>query len=200
MTAFTKLGTDVADLAPHGVPLSQRPALRVEEVHAAHADFVFRSLSRLGVRDQDLPDMLQEVFMVVHRRAASFDGSSKLTSWLFGICLRVAAGYRRRAHRRHERPLETDPQSSDAHAAHQQSPERAAQAAEARRKLDAVLDTLPLDKRAVLVMFEIDALSCAEIASVLEVPLGTVHSRLHAARAAFAQALKRMDARHARRP
>jgi RNA polymerase sigma-70 factor (ECF subfamily) len=75
------------------------------------------------------------------------------------------------------------------------SPEQAAEAAEARRKLETVLDAMPLDKRAVLVMYEIDGMSCAEIGSALGVPIGTVHSRLHAARAAFLIALKRENAR-----
>jgi RNA polymerase sigma-70 factor (ECF subfamily) len=199
MSAFTKMGPDAATSAL-GSAQAQPGALRVEDVHAAHADFVFRSLARLGVRDADLGDMLQEVFVVVHRRLGSFDGNSKLTSWLFGICLRVAASYRRRAHRRYERPLDADatqlPQDAGI-----PSPEQAAEAAEARAKLEAVLDAMPLDKRAVLVMYEIDGLSCHEIASTLEVPIGTVHSRLHAARAAFLAALKRHDARRAgRRP
>jgi RNA polymerase sigma-70 factor (ECF subfamily) len=198
MTAFTKTGPEAATSAL-GSAQAQSEALRVEDVHAAHADFVFRSLARLGVRDADLADMLQEVFVVVHRRLDSFDGSSRLTSWLFGICMRVAASYRRRAHRRYERPLDPEATLREADSAH--DPEQAASAAEARAKLEAVLDAMPLDKRAVLVMYEIDGLSCAEIASTLEVPIGTVHSRLHAARAAFMAALKRENARRAgRRP
>ena len=170
--------------------------LDIQRVHAAHADFVFRSLARLGVRDDDLPDMLQEVFVVVHRRASAYDGTSKLTSWLFGICLRVAAGYRRKLQRRREQAL---PDESEAALDQAHSPERAWEAARARAELAAVLDELPLDKRAVFVMFEIDALSCAEIAATLGVPIGTVHSRLHAARRSFEAVLRRRSAREDRR-
>jgi RNA polymerase sigma-70 factor, ECF subfamily len=53
---------------------------------------------------------------------------------------------------------------------------------------------MSLDKRAVFVMFEIDAMGCAEIASTLELPLGTVHSRLHAARREFERVLSRRRA------
>jgi RNA polymerase sigma-70 factor, ECF subfamily len=193
VAAFTKTGTTAT--ASRGLALPRAP-LRAAEVHAAHAEFVWRSLARLGVKDADLPDMLQEVFLVVHRRAHAFDGSSKLTSWLFGICLRVAAAYRRRAHRRYERPLEPAqvPAADEA-----LSPEMALQGQEARQQLDALLDTLPLDKRAVFVMFEIDGMTCAEVAHELGVPVGTVHSRLHAARALFAKALGRARAIDARR-
>jgi RNA polymerase sigma-70 factor (ECF subfamily) len=69
---------------------------------------------------------------------------------------------------------------------------------QARIELDALLDELDLDKRAVLVMYEIDRLECKEIAEVLGVPVGTVHSRLDAARNAFQKALARRDARLAR--
>ena len=193
MAAFTKIGSATA---ARGLVLEPRAPLDAAEVHAAHAEFVWRSLARLGVRDPDLPDMLQEVFLVVHRRAHAFDGSSKLTSWLFGICLRVAASYRRRAHRRYERQLEPAQMPPAAEAS---NPELALQQRQARKKLDALLDTMPLDKRAVFVMFEIDQLSCAQIALELDVPLGTVHSRLHAARAAFAKALERQRAREGHR-
>jgi len=212
VATFTKTGTASAALsrdrertvalsrdrertATSGLALPRAP-LSAAEVHAAHAEFVWRSLARLGVKDADLPDMLQEVFLVVHRRAHAFDGSSKLTSWLFGICLRVAAAYRRRAHRRYERPLEPAhiPAADEAG-----SPEAMLQGRQARERLDALLDAMPLDKRAVFVMFEIDGMGCAEIAHELGVPVGTVHSRLHAARAVFAKALARARAIEARR-
>jgi RNA polymerase sigma-70 factor (ECF subfamily) len=194
VAAFSKIGPATA---ARGLVLEPRAPLNAAEVHAAHAEFVWRSLARLGIKDADLPDMLQEVFLVVHRRAHAFDGSSKLTSWLFGICLRVAASYRRRAHRRYEAQLEPGQLPPAAEAS---SPELALQQREARSKLDALLDTMSLDKRAVFVMFEVDNLSCAEIAAELGVPIGTVHSRLHAARAAFSKALQRQRARQARRP
>lgn len=159
-------------------------------LHADHAPFVWRSLQRLGVRDVDLEDTLQEVFIVVHRRLDSFDGSSKPTTWLFGICLRIAAAYHRRAHRRHEDPVEDMDREQDGAAA---SPEEQATRREAVTRLQHALDAMPLDKRAVFVMFEIDGMNCQEIASVLDVPVGTVYSRLHAARSEFQRSLRRED-------
>jgi RNA polymerase sigma-70 factor (ECF subfamily) len=166
--------------------------LTAAEVHAEHADFVWRSLARLGVREGDLADVLQEVFLVVHRRLQTYDGSSKLTSWLFGICLRSASAYRRRAFRRREQPLTAgrEPAAPDG-----SDPERAF---DAREKLAAILDGMPLDKRAIFVMFEIDGMSSQAIADALDVPVGTVHSRLYAARRAFEKALVRLRARAAR--
>ena len=167
--------------------------LTVERIHDEHADFVWRSLQRLGVREPDLEDALQEAFIVVHRKLGTFDGTSRITTWLFGICLRVAAAQRRRAHVRRERAsdeVEGEPDPGPG-----TNPEATALATEARERLARVLDALSLEKRAVLVMFEVEEMSAGEIASVLGVPVGTVYSRLSAARAEFREALTRLERR-----
>lgn len=194
MAAFTRV---ITLARPPKAWVEGRAPLVVAEVHAAHADFVWRSLSRLGVRESDLPDMLQEVFLVVHKRAASFDANAKVTSWLFGISLRVAARYRRRAHMRREQPLEAAFEPPDTESA---SPEQRLDSARARAQLQRVLDAMPLAKRAIFVMFEIDGMSCAEIAAALDLPVGTVHSRLYAARHAFQAALVRVQRRDGGQP
>ena len=84
------------------VPAEVRPAIAVTRVYEGHARFVWASLQRLGVRDADLEDVLQEVFVVVHQRLHTFDGTSKMTTCLFGICLRVASASRRRSFRQNE--------------------------------------------------------------------------------------------------
>jgi RNA polymerase sigma-70 factor (ECF subfamily) len=168
----------------------------VSAVYEAHAGFVWKSLQRLGVRDSDLDDVLQEVFVVVHQRITTFDGSSKMTTWLFGICFRVASAYRRRGFRRRETCVAEPPEDTERHGS---SPEDAMMAAQSRSRLAGLLDELDLEKRAVFVMFEIDELPCDEIAQIVGAPVGTIHSRLHSARKDFQKALARMHAREARR-
>lgn len=131
----------------------------------------------MGVAEADLPDMLQEVFVVVHRRLDSFDGRSKVSTWLYEICRRVASNHRRRAHVRREKPTDDSRER-----AHHETPEAAIMARNRRRLLHALLDELDVDRRAVLVMFELEELSCPDIAAQLGIPVGTVHSRLHQAR------------------
>ena len=63
---------------------------------AEHARFVWLSLQRLGIHPSDLDDIAQDVFMIVHRRLDTFDRRARISTWLFGICMRVAANYRRR--------------------------------------------------------------------------------------------------------
>jgi len=162
--------------------------LDVTALHAAHADFVWATLQRFGVRDADLEDAMQETFVVVHRRLDTWDRTSKITTWLFGVAMRVAAAFRRKAHVRRERATEG---VGEMDADPGLSPEDLAARREARRKLEAILDELDLERRAVFVMFEIEEMSCDEIAGVLGVPVGTVYSRLHKARKEFAAAMER---------
>src|SRR5262245_19722044 len=72
--------------------------LSFKEVYDEHFRFVWRSLRRLGVPESDVADAVQDVFIVVHRRLGEFEGRSKVTTWLYGICYRVAHDRRRLAH------------------------------------------------------------------------------------------------------
>lgn len=159
-------------------------------MHAEHADFVYRSLQRLGVRTMDLEDALQDVFVVVHKKLDGFDPSLRLRSWLFGIAVRVAVAHRRKAHLHRERGdtelerhLERDTQAG---------PEAEAMERQGRERLARILDKLTPEKRAVFVMFEIEGKTTVEIAEELGLALGTVYSRLSAARAEFQRALERL--------
>jgi RNA polymerase sigma-70 factor, ECF subfamily len=168
-------------------------ALDVAEVHARHADFVWRTLQRLGVRPADLEDTLQDVFVVVHRRLGSYDGSSAMTTWLYSVCLRTVSAYRRRAHRRRENLCGQVPEQIAP--AGDFDPEELLAGFRARQELERVLDGMDLEKRAVFVMFEIDGLSCSEIGEIVGIPVGTVYSRLDAARRQFEKSFKRWQAR-----
>jgi RNA polymerase sigma-70 factor (ECF subfamily) len=168
------------------------PAMTFEQVYDEHFRFVWRSLRRLGVREADVADAVQDVFLVVHRRLAEFEGRSKVTTWLYGICFRVARDRRRLAELR--RRASEDELGDD------RADETVDVAAEAERReglalLERLLDTLPLEQRAVFTLFELDAMSGDAIAELLDIPLGTVHSRLRLAREAFRAALRRMQAR-----
>jgi RNA polymerase sigma-70 factor (ECF subfamily) len=168
-----------------------RPRFTVRAIFDEHFTYVWRSLRRLGVPEADVDDALQEVFVVVHRKLAEFESRSRMTTWLFGICFRVASEYARRAHTRHEQASDELPEAPDLAA----SPEERYQGEEARARLDEVLDQLDPEKRAVFVLYEIDELSAEQIAATVGVPVGTVYSRLKAARQEFERALARLQAR-----
>lgn len=174
------------------------PSLDTLAVYDQYADFVWATLARLGARDALLEDLSQEVFAVVHQRLHSYTGAGTLNAWLFGICVRVMTAHRRRAHTRREHVVDEMPEPSSpgpAALVGPLSPEERAAENEGRALLAALLDELDPERRVAFVMFEIEGLTCEEISKGLGVPIGTVYSRLHAARKQFEQALVRLNAR-----
>ncbi len=171
------------------------PVGTFEEVYQAWVQYVWRTLQRLGVRSADLADVAQEVFLIVHQRLSTFErreATATMAPWLFRICFNVARNYQRRAHTRQEVMDEGQVNSfvdasADAASFAVQRQERA--------MLQVLLDALPLEQRAVFVLFELEETPADEIAEACEIPLATVYSRLRLARAAFRQALTRAQAR-----
>ena len=134
----------------------------------------------------------------MHQRLAEFEPErARITTWIFGICLNIARAHKRRAVHRRERAAASG-ELEAVGATGFVSPESALARAEDQERLEGLLDTLDLEKRAVLVMFEIDELSCEEIAALLGIPIGTVYSRLHSARKELSKAAQRLAARDAR--
>lgn len=175
----------VAEVRPRG------SELRFEAVFAEHAPYVLRVLPRLGVSDADLDDVAQEIFIAVHRGLADFEGRSRVRTWIYGIALRVAGNYRRRAHRRHEvRGLEIEISEEPTQA-------DGLERARSRQLLAAALDELSERKREVFVLYEIEELSMAEVAQAVDCPLFTAYARLYAARREMKQSIERMSQRHA---
>ena len=142
-----------------------------------HARYVIRTLRHLGVAESDVDDVAQEVFVTVHRKLAEFEGRSKLRTWLYAICLRIASDHRRRAYVVRERATDSPPVDTGERTG--QEPDTNL---ESRRFVQELLAELDEDKRAVLVLYEIEGLTMREVAEVVGCPLQTAYSRLHAAR------------------
>jgi RNA polymerase sigma-70 factor, ECF subfamily len=161
-------------------------------IYEGHFDFVWRSLRRLGVREADAKDLTQKVFLTVHLRLADFEGRSELRTWIFGICLRVASDYRRSAAVRHE--VVTDSAQIAAQVGADSDPLSLVEARSTAIVAESILDKLPESQRVVFVLFELEELSAEQIAALVEVPVGTVRSRLRLAREAFRKEAKRIAA------
>jgi RNA polymerase sigma-70 factor (ECF subfamily) len=165
-------------------------ALTLVEVYETHFDFVWRSARRLGVASLHVDDVVQEVFLVVHRRLAEFEGRSSLKTWLFAITRRVVRDHRRSARRKPAEPLGAiEPADLGPGADVRLS------RGEEARLLHALLDELDDEKRETFVLAELEQMSGPEIAEALDVNLNTVYARLRAARALFEQAVVRHQAR-----
>lgn len=144
---------------------------------AEHHRRVWRTLRRLGVREADVEDACQDVFVVIHRKLPEFRGQSSLTTWIYGICMRAASDYRRRAHIRREALTGELPERSM-----EATQDEAASRREALAELDRLLAALDDDKRAVFVLFELEELPMAEVARAVGCPVQTAYYRLYAAR------------------
>lgn len=167
-------------LAPREKPASDESFPQLFE---KHAPLVWRALRHLGVRESDVADQCQEVFLVVYRRHGSFEGRSTLDTWIYGICLRIASEYRRRAYFRRE-VVQGDVDMG----AVQESQTRDVERARWRARLLQLLDTLDEGQRDTFVLYEIEGLSMKQIAEIMQCPLQTAYSRLRLARTAILDA------------
>jgi RNA polymerase sigma-70 factor, ECF subfamily len=181
--------TATADLTTGDLGAEASTGLALDTVYREHFDFVWRIARRLGVATSALDDVVQDVFLVVHRRLDGFEGRSTVKTWLYGITRRVVSEHRRRHRRRPETPLdERGPEPIEASA---QRPDERAERAEAVALLHRLLDGLPDDQREVFVLAELEQLSAPEIVELTGAKLNTVYSRLRLARRAFERALRR---------
>jgi RNA polymerase sigma-70 factor (ECF subfamily) len=166
-----------------------------DEVYAAHIGFVWRVLRTLGVPDTQIEDAVQDVFVVVHRRLAEWQGRAAITTWLFAIARRVAAAHRRRAMRDAARSVEplSDELPDDRPGVG--DPFAEISRAQAAATVLAILEQLDDDKRVVFALVELEQLAVAEVARMLDINLNTAYSRLRLARQAFEDAVKARQAR-----
>jgi RNA polymerase sigma-70 factor (ECF subfamily) len=169
-----------------------RPAVgdRLSEMFHAHYDFVWRSVRRLGVTPDAVDDAAQEVFVVASRKLDAIE-LGKEKSFLFGTAIRVASDTRRAVQRRRQAPAAEQPEPVDGAPALDELVDQK----RAREVLDDLVAQLPEDTRPVFVLFELEGMTMASIASTLDLPAGTVASRLRRARELFAAQVARLEAR-----
>jgi RNA polymerase sigma-70 factor (ECF subfamily) len=150
-------------------------------------DYVWASLRRLGVRDSDLEDVAQDVFVRVHRHFHEHDRSRPIRPWLFAFAARCASEWRRQARRRPEvlgtwgEPTASTP-SADATVA----------TSEDMALVLRALQCVEVERREVFILYEFDEFPMKEIARSLGIPLFTGYSRLRLARKEFAAAVRQL--------
>jgi len=178
-----------------GSPLAEpqhAPGPDLDEVFVAHAGYVGVSLRRLGIPERDLEDVTHDVFLVVHRHLHDYDPARPIRPWLFGIAVRVSLAYRRRAgFQREDIRADVDLHAADLGPA----PDERLDRERSRRLVLAALESLGYERRAVLVMHDIDGHSMPDIALALGIPLNTGYSRLRLARVDFENAVRRLSPR-----
>ncbi|MFT3921850.1 MAG: sigma-70 family RNA polymerase sigma factor [Myxococcales bacterium] len=158
------------------------------QLFRTHAPFVWRVLRRYGVREQDLEDACQEVFLVVHRRQGDFEGRSSLRTWLYGIARKVASGSRRTM--RPTASAEALEFESNLPVS-ESDPEADLDRNRTLLWLNTALGEIDEDQREVFVLYELEYLTMAEVAEAVGCNETTALYRLEAARDKLRRALKR---------
>ena len=167
-----------------------------ERIYEQSFALIWRAARRLGIDPGDTDDVVQEVFVVAHRKLPEFEGRAQVKTWLFQILVRVVHRYFRTQKRKPgHRPSATVEDLGALTDTQSRSPVEAVERAEAVRILDELLGQMDEDKREVFVLAEVELMSVVEIADVLGTNLNTVYSRLRAARQEFQRALSRFQMR-----
>ena len=176
------------------LPLNGPDEARLRAMVDHQFDFIWRSLRRLGVPPHEVDDAAQQVFWIAAKNLGRIEPRSE-RSYLFGTALRVASDVRRLR----SRGREVNGDDTLAAATHPApGPDELLDQKRARETLDELLDGMPMEMRTVLVLVEGEGLTGTEVARLLEIPEGTVSSRLRRAREALAQGVERLRKRSAR--
>jgi len=153
------------------------------QLYELYGPKVFRLMVRM-VGSQDAVDLTQQVFLQVYRKMHQFAGNSKFGTWLYRVAVNEALQYRRR---QQNRPV-TQPLLSDV-----PSRKKGGEAFEARESLEFALAAIEPELREIFLLREVEQLSYDTLAEVLEMPAGTVASRLNRARRELKAALEPLD-------
>lgn len=196
MQAAAVLLLPVESSARSGIQL--KGEVTYEQIYESSFDFVWRNARRLGVSDGAIDDVVQDVFIIAHRRLPEFEQRSSIRTWLFGILLKVAKDYRRSEKRR----LAREQTSAELTVLEANDPASATDLIAKKQAAALVmelLENLDDDKRAIFVSVELEQMSVSEVAEAIGLNLNTAHARLRSARQAFEQALARHHAKSQRR-
>jgi RNA polymerase sigma-70 factor (ECF subfamily) len=160
-----------------------------DEVYERFRRPVWRLARRLTESDEEAFDATQEIFLRVWRGLPGFRGDSRLSTWVFQIAWNYLRSFRRSRGRHLVAVADTDDEVVARSPDPNPGPERRAVAVDLLDRIGPALDRLPEQHRVVLWLRDGEDLSYAEIADVLDVPIGTVRSRLARARAALKKAV-----------
>lgn len=161
---------------------------RLRDLVERHMDLASRIIRNLGIPDCDVDDLLQQAFSITAGRLGDIT-AGKERAFLIQTAVRLAASARRARALSRETPTGELPDVSDG----RPSPEELSDQAQTMRMLDRVLDDMDLDLRSVFVLYEVEEVTMAEIATVLQIPPGTVASRLRRAREDFLARVRRVQ-------
>ena len=157
------------------------------ELFEQQFSYVWNVLRRLGIAERDLEDLTQQVFLQVHGQLPNYDSARPLRPWLFSFAYHAASNYRALARHRIELSIVAPEQADSVPGADEQLITR-----QELQLAELALTRVAVDRRAVLLLHEVEGHSVPEIAQTLEIPLNTAYSRLRLARQEYELAVRRL--------
>lgn len=183
--------TDQQEQTKASAPLEVPP---FESIYAQYFAFVWSSARCFGVKVSAMDDVVQEIFMVIHRKLGTLRQPESLRSWIYSIVRRTATDYHRTERSQNAADvvlaLHAETQKET-----QPTPQELTEQSEATALLLGLLSELDAPKREVFILVEVHGMTAPEISEGWGIPLNTVYTRLRAARVAFDAALHRKIAR-----
>lgn len=173
-TSASRVETEIQESSPLGPAFSS--------LFEAEFGYVCRALRRLGVREADLKDVAQELFVAVHGKLAAYDPARPIRPWLFSFAVRYASNYRRLARNREHIQGDDARLGASAHSS-----------IEARDLVLRALESLDFGQRTAIVMHDFEGFAAPEIADTLKIPVNTVYSRIRLGRAGFRKAVEALQ-------
>jgi RNA polymerase sigma-70 factor (ECF subfamily) len=163
-----------------------------EQLIRRHQPRVFRLLMRMLGSREEAEDVAQETFLSLHRHGHKFRHDARFSTFIYRVAANAALNRRRTLGRKNARVRELQVRNAagDDLPVSPRDPESALAGGEARQRVQEALQELPPDLRMATVLYDIEGLSYKEIATALNIPEGTVKSRIHRARSALRDRLK----------
>ena len=169
-----------------------------DAIYASHFGFLHRAARGFGVSASAVEDVLQDVFLVVHRRLPELRPGGSVRAWVLRILINVVREQRRTYRRKGGHASLSDEGSVVDEVA--RSPHERVEMAQAAELLESILDGMEEERREVFVLAEIEGVPVQEIAEATGANPNTTHSRLRLARKDYEAAVTRLRARLGRVP
>lgn len=168
------------------------PTYDISDIYQKHASFIGRVITRLTGYGPHVDDLLQETFIVAHKKIHTFEGRAKVSSWLYRIAANHCMHHQRSQKRRR---LFKARWAHENRGSLPEQPDRALDRDQKIALVHEILEQLPFKQREVFVLYELEELQGETIAEIIGIPVGTVWTRLRKARKIFMQSARRKMAK-----
>ena len=167
--------------------LDEQENVDIGQAYQLHAPFIARVIEKLTGAGPHVDDLLQETFIVAHKKRNDFEKRSALRTWLYGIAKNLCMHHKRGLARflNFKEKLQSMPNSVSS------TPDQTLEVSRELQLAESVITSMSFKQREVFVLYELEEMEGPEIAELLNIPIGTVWTRLHKARQVFQSKLEK---------